>query len=305
MALRNWMASVLLAGLGFMLIGCASSGRIAGVTPSPASSVLPASPGASVTPQTPVANEPTPTAQVNTQRCKPGLDAIKLGDLAMDKPTVLYGFNADYMLPDSLSTSKPLTVTIQDNLGRVFGDQQIVSLPVVQPMSFLLDVCNTSTATTHHLTSIGVTLTSLTPYSGQLNALNACAFLYAHTGGFGGECASGYTPDVEVSLAFPTNAMPQATVTQALPDPIALAPGQSLGVSVGINPPGATAITTYRLGLGIDGQPVTYPSALTTQPTVHAPIARHWAGEYCNTAQMQSQIPASSPVGTYYVCPQV
>lgn len=227
-----------------------------------------------------------------------------MGDLAISKPEVLYGFNADYMLPDGLSTSQPLAVTTQNNGAFVLGSA-LQSRAVVQPVEYLLEICNTSISNTHHLGDFGVRLTSLTLYAGQLNVLNGCALLYARSGGYGGECASGYSPDVEESFQFAANATAAATVTQTLSPAAQILPGQDVGVSFGIHPPTSVATMTFQLGLGIDGQAISYPAALTTQPAINAPIARRWAGNYCSAAPMQSQIPATSSPNTYYVCPQV
>jgi hypothetical protein len=227
-----------------------------------------------------------------------------MGDLAISNPDVLYGFNADYMLPDGLSTTQPLIVTTQNNSAFVLG-AALESRAVVQPVEFLLEICNTSTATTHHLGDFGVRLTSLTPYAGQLNALNGCASLYARSGSIDGECASGYSPDVEESFQFAANAAVSATVTQKLSPAAQILPGQGVGIGFSVHPPTGVARMTFQLGIGIDGQAISYPSVLTTQPAINAPIARRWAGNYCTAAAMQAQIPATSPANTYYICPQV
>jgi hypothetical protein len=227
-----------------------------------------------------------------------------MGDLAVSRPDVLYAFNADYMLPDGLSTSQPLAVTTQNNGAFVLGGA-LESRAVVQPVEFFVDICNISTATTHHLGDFGVRLTSLTPYTGQLNVLNGCALLYARSGGYGGECASGYSPDVEEPFQFAANATASATVTQTLSPATQILPGQDVGIGFSVHPPTSVATMTFQLGLGIDGQAISYPAALTTQPAINAPVARRWAGNYCSAAPMQSQIPVTSPANTYYVCPQV
>lgn len=241
------------------------------------------------------------TASVGGQSC--GLqDASHVGDFVISKASVFYGFNANYMLPDSTPAGKPLVVSVQNNQGYVNGNA-IQSLPVVEPASFLVSICNVA-ASTHRLTSLSVKLVSLTPYSSQLNTLNACGFLYSRTQSFGGECASGYSPDVDQTLQFPANATAPATVTLTLPQPVDLVPNNVIGVNIGVTPPTSAAIMTFQLGLGFDGQEAIFPAALTTQPAINAPIARKWSGTYCNTASMQSQIPATSPTNTYYACPQ-
>jgi hypothetical protein len=284
------MTAALLTGLGLLVAGCATSGVGSASPPTPTA--------------TPVTDTASPTTIASAQRCGPPAGAFFIGNLAISTPEVLYGFNDDYMLPDGLSTSQPLTVTTQNNGAFVLGSA-LESRAVVQPVEFLLEICNTSTTTTHHLDGFGVRLTSLTPYVGQLNVLNGCALLYARSGGFGGECASGYSPDVEESFQFAANAAASATVTQTLSPAAQILPGQDVGIGFSVHPPTSVATMTFQLGLGIDGQAISYPAALATQPAINAPIARRWAGNYCSVAQMQTQIPATSPANTYYVCPQV
>lgn len=298
---RRLMTAALLTGLGLLVAGCATSGVGSASPPTPTSFTVTATPQPTATPVTDTAS---PTTIASAQRCGPPAGAFFIGNLAISTPEVLYGFNDDYMLPDGLSTSQPLTVTTQNNGAFVLGSA-LESRAVVQPVEFLLEICNTSTTTTHHLDGFGVRLTSLTPYVGQLNVLNGCALLYARSGGFGGECASGYSPDVEESFQFAANAAASATVTQTLSPAAQILPGQDVGIGFSVHPPTSVATMTFQLGLGIDGQAISYPAALTTQPAINAPIARRWAGNYCSVAQMQTQIPATSPANTYYVCPQV
>jgi hypothetical protein len=298
---RTWITAALLIGLGLMMAGCTTSIDSNAVPlPTPTSFTVTATPQPTATAVTDVAS---PTTITSTQRCSPAPGAFFLGDLAISKPTVLYGFNADFMLPDGLSTTQPLTVTTQANGALVLGSA-LQNRAVVQPVAFLVDICNTSTVNIHHLGDFGVKLTSLTQYLGQLNVLNGCATLYAGANSIGGECASGYSPDVEESFQFAANATASATVTQSLAPGASVLPGQDIGVSFGIHPPSTTAIMTFQLGLGIDGQPIIYPAGLITQQAINAPIARRWAGSYCSVAQMLSQIPSTIPADTYYVCPQ-
>ena len=227
----------------------------------------------------------------------------QVGDLLIDTPSVLYGFNADYMLPDGMA-DKPLAVTLQDNGAFVLG-APLQRRTVVQPNGFDITVCNTSMTRVRSLTAFGVRLQSVTPYTGSLNALNGCAFLYGSPDGFGGECASGFSPDVELTARFPADATAQAVVTQTPGSPVALSPGQSVTVSFEVHPPTSSVIAVNRLGLGVEGAAITYPAALTTQPSTDATVARHWAGQYCRTAQMQALLPSPLPANTYYACPQV
>jgi hypothetical protein len=96
----------------------------------------------------------------------------------------------------------------------------------------------------------------------------------------------------------------RATAVQNSSQPVTLAPRQSVGISFDANSPSSPAITTYSFGLGVDGAAVDFPPGLVTPPELNATITRHWAGDYCGTPQMQAQIPAIIPAGTYYACPQ-
>lgn len=285
--------TLLSLALAAALAGCAMG--TASQRPTPTATSAPTS--IATTPQE------SPTAQASAQACKPEAGSIAVGDLAMSSPSVFYGFNADYMLPDGLPT-QPLAVTIQNN-GTYVQGVPLQSRTVVQESSFVVTLCNTSAMRTYHVTSFGSKLTSLTPYTGSLNALNACAFLYGRPNGFGGECASGFEPDAEPAFTFPAGVAPPLAVTQTPAAPLALAPDQSLSVSFDAHLSASQVIADFQLGFGIDGSAVTYPAALRTQPVVIAPIARRWSGDYCRAPQVQAQIPATIPAQTYYVCPKV
>src|SRR5262249_39165405 len=156
------------AFLALLLAGCATTAGTA------ANSLTPTSTPPTATPQ-PFASPTT----AGDQRCDPAQTrgAIRMGDLAIGRSEVLYGFNADYMLPDGLP-AKPLSVTLRNNEVVVLGTD-IQSRIVVRPVAFLIGICNTSSTRGHRLTAFGAKLTSLVPYAGRLNSLNACASLYS------------------------------------------------------------------------------------------------------------------------------
>ena len=278
-----------------ILAGCAAPG---GNSTRQASAA--ASPTAS--PTAPPTQTPVLTSGTGAQTCSAPAGSSRLGDLALSTPSVLYGFNADYMLPDGLP-DKPLTVTVQNGSAYVAGSQLEGRAVVGTSVAFVVEFCNTSASRTYHLTAFGAKIASVTPYTGSLNALNGCAYLYGRPNGIGGECSSGFSPDVELSFTF-ANAAPQTSATQTPSGAVSLAPGQQLSVSYGIQAPAAGLMTAYQLGVAVDGQSLSYPAALATQTTVSGAIARRWAGDYCSTPQMQAQIPATIPANTYYVCPQ-
>ncbi|HEX9036017.1 MAG TPA: hypothetical protein VF808_03415 [Ktedonobacterales bacterium] len=283
----------LIAFVAVALAGCAPSNSSVAHTPT----------------QTPlpVATE-TPTASQSAN--DPGFPrpcsggrwvAAQVGDLAISAPAVLYGYNADYMLPDNLPLDKPLVVTVQNNQGYLSDGKAIESRTVIQA-AFVISVCNLSSVKAHRLTNYGVMLDTLVPYTGKLNAINGCAELYGPTP-VGGECAGGYSPDVDLSFQMPDSAA-GAVVTQTSSSPIELPPGYGLDLGIGVTPAATGFIATFRLSASFDGNAVTYPVALRTQPELEAPVARRWAGNYCENPQMQALIPATIPPNTYYACPQ-
>src|SRR5690348_5836295 len=109
---RRVITAALLMGLGLLVAGCATSGVGSASTPTPTSFTVTAPPAPTIAPGTDV---PSPTAVAIAQRCSPSAGAFYIGDLTISTAEVLYGFNADYMLPDTISTSQPLTVTTQNN----------------------------------------------------------------------------------------------------------------------------------------------------------------------------------------------
>lgn len=234
--------------------------------------------------------------------CTARAGGARVGDVAITKPAVLYAFNADYKLPDGLPADKPLVMTLNNNEPTLNG-AAIEAGAVIQG-SFLITICNTSSARAHTITALGVMLDSLTPYSGSLNAINGCAYLYSRPNGTGGECASGYEPDMEIGFQLSGAAAVGATNTQPATPAVKLAPGYGLDIAFDIPAPSSPAIAVYRLGVGLDGAAVVYPSGLRTPPRLDAKIVRHWSGTSCATAQMQAQIPATIPASTYYACPQ-
>ncbi len=288
---RSWRATLttvaLTALLATSLAGCAAPGGTSSLRTQ-----------ANVTPT--ATPRPTPTA--SDSHCDLPASAPRVGDLLLGAPTVLYGFNADYMLPDGLPL-KPLAITLQDSEAYVSGSR-LEGRPVVgTSAAFVVEFCNTSASRAYRLTGFGAKIVTLASYTGSLGALNGCAYLYGKPTGVGGECASGFSPDAIVSFRF-ANAVPQASDIQAPGSAIALAPGQQLTVSYAVQAPASNVLATYQLGFAMDGQTVSYPVALVTQAVVSAPIAHRWAGDYCSTPQMQAQIPTTIPANTYYACPQ-
>lgn len=256
----------------------------------------------------PFTARPTPTAvqqplapTVNTPPCQAAPGAYFLGDLAISAPSVLDASNADYALPSNVPTGKPLKVLVRDNLIYVRG-KPIESRPAVLA-PFVISLCNTSNASAHVLNGFGVMLRSLTPYTGRLLAVNGCALLYGRRKSAGGTCVPSAGTDISLSFRLVGTAKPYTTATLTLGRPIELAPGEGRVISITVPPTAYPAITTYRIGLGVDGAPILYPSALVTQPRVSAPIAQRWSGESCAVATMRAQIPATPPENTYYICP--
>ena len=300
MVVRRWATLGVLLGLSMALVlaGCGggpTTARVATQPPAPTATVA-------APPPTATAGQSISSGPGTPRPCAAGAGDVIAGDLAITPPTVLYGFNADYMLPDSIPTDKPLALTLDHNNAYTARGETLEAGPVIQG-SFLITVCNTSPTRAHTLTSFGVMLDTLTSYSGSLNAINACAFLYSRPTGVGGECDSGYSPDIQQAYQLPGAGTPGAAVTDAAAGTPTLPPGYGLDVDFDISSPSSPAIATYGLGIGVDGAAVVYPAGLRTPPRLDTTIARRWAGDYCNTPQMQALIPATPPANTYYACP--
>lgn len=297
---RRQAADALALVLTLALAGCATGGA---TTPAATQTTL-AQGGATPTSTSAAPTQPamTPTESSAPQPCKAAAGVASIGALVIGPPTILYGFNADFALPDDLPTA-PLTVTLQNNESTAQGVVTL-SRPVVGQGAFLVDICDTSASRSYHVTALAVKLVSRSARSGVLNTLNGCAFLYSRTQGEGGECASGFSPDVEESFAFPAGAVVGAVVTLPLSPAILVAPGKDVSIVFDTQYTGMNVTLSYQLGVGVDGAAVSFPAALRTQPATLASATRRWAGDYCRTATMQAQIPASSPDGTYFVCPQ-
>jgi hypothetical protein len=293
---RQPLAPALVMLVMILLAACGTQGRVASGTQTPPTTTQPP---IYVTP-----NTSTPTATPREpQPCDGSAMAAgstRIGDLILAPPAVFYGFGDDYALPDGLP-DKPLSVTLQNNEAVVLGTN-VMSMPVAGAQGFLVMLCNVSKTQSHQLKSFGATLVSLTPYVGQLNTVNACAYLYARTSGFGGECASGFQEDLDASLTFPATATAGASATWAPASPEVIPPGQGRSVAYFMKPPAGAIKVTYRLGIAIDSLAMATPFPVT-QPEIIAPIARKWDGSGCKSAAMQAQIPASIPAGTYYICP--
>lgn len=226
-----------------------------------------------------------------------------MGALSLSAPSVLYGFNSDFALPDNLPI-QPLAVTVQNNES-YFQMRLVRSRAVAQGASFVVDICDTSTTQSYRLTSVAAILASRTPYTGTLNTLNDCAFFYSRTQSLGGECASGFSPDVEEPFKFSTTSAVGAVVTLPISPAVTVAPGNAVTIAFETQYTGSNVTLSYDLGVGVDSAAATFPSALRTQPVTLANVTRSWSGKYCDTPQMQAAIPASSPAGVYYACPKV
>ena len=295
--LRSLTVSALVLALA--LAGCAGTGGAASRSATP---TMLAQGGATPTIAAPTQPALTPTESNALQGCKVAAGDATIGALVIGPPIILYGFNADFALPDDLPTA-PLTVIVQNNESTVQGVVTL-SRPVAAQGSFLADICDSSASQSYRVTALAVKLVSRVVRTGILNTLNGCAFLYSRTQGVGGECASGFLPDLERTFAFPAAATVGSVVTLPLSPAIVVAPGKDVSVVFDTQYTGNNVTLGYQLGVGVDGATVSFPAALRTQPVTLASATRRWAGDYCNTAAMQAQIPASSPDGTYFVCPK-
>lgn len=184
--------------------------------------------------------------------------------------------------------------------------------PQVNPgLLFEIQVCN-QTSTAHTLTSLGATIDTFVPSSGQITVWHICGegpydpkTRFTTTGcggGLGG-------PGVEMlDVAFTHDIAGATASATPNPDfggpglPYAIPPHQSLLLYVqaqGLNNQGTY---TVSLRFGVDGAT---PHMLTPSDGafIIAPSAIVWTGTTCmNSAAMLAKIPTSGQ-DTYWVCP--
>jgi hypothetical protein len=191
--------------------------------------------------------------------------------------------------------------------------------PDFRSAGIYFEMCNTSTTTSHRLDSISMRISSLTPYTGQLNEWPACTAFYTRSAPHPVGCGGGEGPGDEDMLAtFPPGSQAGAVVqltqvswdssrlygiepAQMGPLPITLGPGEGLMIRSNLAISGTSGTYGFTFGLAFDGSAPAFVSPMP--PIFLAPIAHTWSGDACKTAAMQAQIPPDTNPPTYYLCP--
>lgn len=243
-----------------------------------------------------------------------GPSLLRVGDLVLSQ--VAFGLTyPSYQLPDGI----PLAPF---KLPTTHGNPNPGSPPANPGMrepdgGYVLSVCNVSSSQSHILESFAVRVAAFTAYNGQLNAWQPCNQSYSAQYKMPGSagCGGGAALNEALHATFPADAEVGATVVAVQtgswnlsnpskpfpPLPLALAPGQSVSIDIGLTVPTTPGTYTFTFGVSVDGAPS--PVFFSTPPAaLFAPVAHEWDGQACMTAAMQSQIPASSTDD--YVCPK-
>lgn len=256
------------------------------------------------------ANQPVASSNISPSCMDPA--AVVAGDLRVSPTTLGYGQQV-LQVPGN-APLKPLALPAQGANGLAPREIPGWFYPAGDsPPDLLITVCNTSTTKAHTIESVSVKLSAFTPYGGSLNTWNPCDGAYTRPAGFialdCGEGAAIY--DEYVRATFDSSAQVGAVVPAPLADPTAfgnfgplpaaLAPGQSMLIAVFVKAPATAGIYTFAAGILADNAPMPFTAG---QSVLLAPIAHRWTGKACLSPIMQTGIPANSPAGTYYICPE-
>lgn len=302
----KWTAlrPVALLALLALLTAC-DSGISQGMTRGPSSAH-----GSGQSTATAGANQPVAPSH-NSASCMDS-SAVVAGDLRVSPTTLGYGQQI-LRVPDN-TPLKPLALPAEGANGQAPRDIPGWFYPADDsPPDLLITVCNTSTTKAHTIDSVSVKLSAFTSYGGRLNTWNPCDGAYTRPAGFTpldcGEGAAIY--DEYVRATFDSSAQVGAVAPAALADPAplgntgplpaALAPGQSMMIAVFVKAPAAAGIYTFAAGIVADNAPMPFTAG---QRVLLASVAHRWTGKACLSPLMQTGIPANSPAGTYYICPE-
>lgn len=274
------------------------------------------------TPGGPTAMQPTVAPSAVPASCAqgaPGSGAsaqtyIKLGDLLVSKATISSLSGASNEIPQG-TAAKPLP--LQGSQLNSTGSSW-VNPHLIGSGGLTFTVCNTSASATHTLNAVTVGIATFTPLSGSLAAWNLC-----QDGSYDAQaqaariygCGGGASVNETLQATFPASAGAGATTTAKQvgtdvtgpgqpnpfpPLPLALQPGESVLVAVGVTQPTTPGSYVFALGLRVDGRPATVFA--NTAPLLFAPVTQEWSGKNCEAAAMKAQIPVASQP-TYYICP--
>jgi hypothetical protein len=314
-----WMREGLLLLL-VLLAGCGSTVRSGEST---ATSTLSSTAAPTAT--------PAPTATATVAGADPALSISACDANAASQPGFTLGDLRVSLYPGlaypgrKLPDGTPLTPFQLAATSGSALDAQLPLAPAVNPGlaeptgGYTVTICNTSKTTAHTITAVRLSITAMTPYTGQLNEWMSgalCATYYTRPNGVqGGGCGGGIggANCMHVSFAATAGAgtVAQAAATGARVGggcnsmfalPLKLAPNLQLPLVVGLTPPTAPGTYTFAIGIGVDGGAVTYSPG--QEPMLLAPIAHQWDGQACQANAMQSQIPAATNPPTYYICPE-
>lgn len=239
---------------------------------------------------------------------------VQVGNLVVSQATTGLSYPS-YQIPQGAGT-KPLA------LSGPMANPNTAAAPVNPSLKgvggFTFMICNASASNTVTVQSVSVRVASFTPFSGSLSAWNPCqdgSYNAQSQTMFGGGCGGGLSTNKQLQASLPSGAGVGATATATQvstgdtgpnqpnpfpPLPLALTPGQSVTVTMGLTAPTTPGTYTFALGLAVNTAAPVFFS--TSAPAEFAPVAHEWSGQNCATSTMQAQIPSATQP-TYYICP--
>lgn len=295
-----------------LLAGCGA--------PATASSTPPPDPTATATQAPPATPVPTVSSALVSacfgSKVTPS-QVIQSGDILVSPLTQDELAWPSVMLPDGTPTNKPYKLTA--DLSQAYA-ADFPNSPITNPSfheigggGYLVTVCNTSTSQAHVLQAVSARITSVTPYTRQLNSWQWCdGTMNSEHHATGGGCGGGVAGCMCFHAVFPgssvgtTVTMTQTQASLNLPGdnlgklPLTLKPGQSIPLELGMDTQPAGTYT-FAFGFTFDGASPIFSAS--SPSTLLAPVAHKWTGFACQQPALEAQITPTNPE-TYYICAQ-
>jgi len=242
-----------------------------------------------------------------------------VGDIVYNEPLVGGLAYPSVQIPDGTDPAHPLKLSTD---GRPAYQADFPNSPQVligsrlsdQDGGFTLSVCNVSGGQTHTLNGVTAKIAAFTAYGGQLNTWQWCdGAPDSHHHPPGGGCGGAIAGCLCFHAPFASNAGVGAQVDLTQTDdslidpgdgkgklPLALAPGKSARLLVGMDVPAAVGHYAFAFGFRWDG--ATTGVLAPASPTILlAPTARKWTGQACQQPALLAQITVTTPE-SYYIC---
>jgi hypothetical protein len=234
-------------------------------------------------------------------------EIVRIGDIALASKiaTVL----PLRMLPEGATSPYRLTGDPSNNFASSFVGEADPLVNPTQPnqnpyaSKLYFQICNLSTSTTYHVSTVGATISRFTSYSGSLNvASHPCSESYyssaTHQDIETGGCGWATGPlNIIANATFPPGSTTGMGVTGVMTKDTTkttMAPGKFLTGMFYITLPSTPGTYSVSPTVQFDGGSTI--SGVPIPPYIYAPVAHVWDGKACTNVS----IPASPPA--YYIC---